>query len=242
MSCAVVTVHGSGKVTATPDQWRELLDEYALGANVLTLTETGGQGELLERWAEVRGWWLYWSDAEPGQGEIAVLVRKSYGEGVRVRWRRLSPLRLRTSRKAPIWALKVLVEHVHGGRVWVTVAHLPAHVEGRRGLLAGWASEVYRSCLLGWAGMRFGHQAGGHIIAADWNLNHRLRWVRVMLGLAFPGTRTGWDARALPMDGTFGGRLIDGHRSTLRVLMHSAVLRPIYGFDHRGVMTIWSLR
>lgn len=240
MSCSVVTVHASGRAGATTEQWWALLDEYALGAHVLTLTETGGAGRLLRVWALRRGWWLYWTDAEPGQGEIAVLVRKDYGQGIRFKLRRLSPFTLRTSRKAPIWALKVLVQHNHGGTVWVTVAHLPAHVERGR-VTEGWASTVYRSCLVGWAGMRFGREAGGHIFAADWNLNHRRPWVRALLAAALPGTVTGWDAANLPMSGTFGARLIDGHRASLRVLMHSAVLRPVNGFDHRGVLTIWEL-
>lgn len=245
----LVHVRISGEASATEDEWWDALDEWSnfdtdlFNADVIDLSEVGGKADFLRAWAELNRYHLAHS-TKRGESENAVLVAKGFGDILLVRHPLLTPLRLRTARKAPLHAIKVLIrEHTTGCRIWDTATHAPAHIEGRGGLLRGWASRVYRSVMLGWTELTYGRRADGRIISADWNLNLRRRWVRAYLRSLFPGTRPGWDYGNLPERGTIGahGRLIDGPRSDLPIVEHSVILKPMPGFKHRAVRTVYLL-
>lgn len=240
----LVHVRISGEASATENQWWDALDYGCIlhDADVIDLSEVAARHDFLLGWAELNGYHVAHSEKR-GEAENAVLVRKGFGDILLVRHPLLTPLRLRTARRAPLHAIKVLIrEYTTGCRIWVTATHAPAHVEGRGGLLRGWASKVYRSAMLGWTELTYGRRADGRIISADWNLDLRRRWVRAYLRSLFPGTRPGWDFKNLPDRGTIGARrLIDGPRSDLPIVEHSRVLKPMPGFKHRAVRTVYLL-
>lgn len=245
----LVHVRISGEASAGELDWWDALDYWAWPdqgsdpADVIDLSEVAARHNFLLGWAELNGYHVAHSEKR-GEAENAVLVRKDFGDILLVRHPLLTPVRLRTARRAPLHAIKVLIrEYRTGCRIWVTATHAPAHVEGRGGLLRGWASKVYRSVMLGWTELTYGRRADGRIISADWNLNLRRRWVRAYLRSLFPGTRPGWDHKNLPDRGTIGahGRLIDGPRSDLPIVEHSVVLKPMPGFKHRAVRTVYLL-
>lgn len=230
----------SGEASASDAAWFSALNQWARGADVVDLSECGSKRKPLAEWAFRNNFVLVHS-RERGQSENAVLVANHFGRVVDVRQRRLTRLRLRSARKAPLFALKVQIQALdNNARVWDTCTHLPAHSEGRRGLKPGWSSKVYRAAALGWSETRF--RGGNRIISADWNLDHRKRWVRAYLNRLFPGTRPGWDLDNLPKRGTIGPRrLIDGPRSNLPIVRHSEILASVPGFKHRGVRTVYRL-
>lgn len=243
MTDELVHVHASGCARASShQQWRALTTWVKdAEADVAVLTEALGHYATSRAWAKLNGYHIVQS-VKRGEGECAILIRRGYGHSYVEHWRYLTPLRLRTARKAPLVAVKsCVIDNDHTHLTWVTGAHLPAHVEGQAGLKPGWASHVYRAAALGWSEMRFGKQAPGYIIAADWNLNTRRPWVRAYLRSLFPGTKPGWDVDRLPLNGTHGGRLIDGPRSNLPVAEPSKILPAMSGFDHRAVRTVYRL-
>ena len=239
----LVHVRISGEASATSEQWMDALDVWGCGADVIDLSEVAAHRGSLVAWA----WDMYYNlhhSSERGKSENAVLVHQEFGTVLIERHPLLTPLRLRTARKAPLHAIKVLIRtHVTGSRIWDVATHAPAHVEGKGRLLPGWASEVYRSVMLGLTELTYGRRADGRIISADWNLNVRRRWVRAYLRSLFPGTKPGWDFKSLPERGTIGGhgRLIDGPRSDLPIAEHSVILKPMPGFKHRAVRTVYLL-
>lgn len=240
-------VHFSGRYDATPAELTEACERLIPDCDVLTLTEVGAgkHQRALADVARAHGWPFFSPSSKPGMDECAVLWNPAVLTPSETRTLRLSPLVLRTARKAPLYALAVLLApHGDGAPFWLTTAHKPAHVEGATRLRRVWAGVVYRSALHGWkrkAG-RLRRRSGVHrvVFAADWNLNLKRRWVRAYLHAAWPNLQVGY-RRGYNGVGSHGFRAIDGVLTNLPIETPTRVLRSLAGFDHRPVLTVLTI-
>jgi hypothetical protein len=118
-----------------------------------------------------------------------------------------------------------------GGRLLVTVGHMPSGVESGDRFRTGAPSRVWawRGALAGWAGhvraLRARFHPAAVITAGDWNVNLRRPAWRRMVGAAFPAESFTW-RRPYPRRGThYAGRLIDATLTTLagraRLMRHT---------------------
>lgn len=227
-------VHASGKSSrpaATDANLAAALTYFATDpkvmADVITLTEMGHSHAALVRWADRSGWHL-WHPVGPGRSECAVVSREPL---IDKSADRLTPLRLRSARSAPLYAATAKVQD----GPWFSVTHTPAHNGGlsKSGKYA-WPTRVYISVAAGWHAARR-RMRGGVVLAADWNLDLRRVKVRRRLSRPYPRMKWGWH----PGQGTTeGGRVIDGILTNVPIVAHSRTLPPQPGFDHRPVLTV----
>jgi hypothetical protein len=238
VSTNVRHVHASGKSSrprVTPAELAAALTYFATDpkvcADVITMTEASPYGGVIEKWAQMSGWYSY-HPIGAGRSECAILSRAPFAA---TRSTRLTPLTLRSARKAPLYATSAQVD----AGPWFSVTHTPAHNGGLdpTGKTA-WPTRVYLSVAAGWHVARLRMKGHGVVLAADWNLDLARPKVRAQLARPYPHMTWGWHPGQAP---TEGGRVIDG---ILTTLPHgpSTTLPAQPGFDHRPVLTVLEVR
>lgn len=226
-------VHSSSRFDRTPVSLLRAAKWYIQMADLVTFTEVANNARV-RALRHLPGWGFAQVEA-PGQDECALLYLKVKWRLVSVETRRLSEGEIA---RGVIYALVVVLEHRRTKQlVVVSVAHLPAHVEGN---FRDFNPQVpvYKECLTELAHMVTDWRANQHydgiLIVADWNLSWRLEWVRDLIHGVLPGLRCTWGADRLPPKGvgTHGPRPIDYTLTDLLVLK-AAVTKDDPSSDHR---------
>lgn len=177
------------------------------GLSVIFKTEMADEARAAALSKDGDGWTVSHDDG-PGRGECAILTKDSARTVVETRWVKITDGGGRGRLARPVYAIVTITKSTRTGRVTLlTGAHLPAHIEGiwariplpdrikvrvlfRRSNVNGgilqWIEAVHR-----WRGhvMRIAaeHQVDDIIVAPDGNVDAHKRWVRRMIGRAWPG-------------------------------------------------------
>jgi hypothetical protein len=237
-------VHASGKATATADEWVAALTAYSehcgYGPGAITVTEAGSPAahRAIVRFLAGYPEWEAHHPAGYGTDECAILWRKPLRVHATTTWQ-LTQLVLRTARKAPIYALGARLRAPGSHSLWLSTAHLPAHVQAGSRFAETWPTRVHWSAVYGWRRALRRHKARNRVMAMDLNLDMSRVWVRGWLRVQFPGNRIGWQSFTPP--GTHGPRFIDGVVTNVRVVEPTRVLRKRPGFDHAATVTVYDI-
>lgn len=211
-------IHSSGRFDRPREAIDADLDRWTPHADVITMTEIADpqRAAALERpgWDHRRG------IGNPATRECAILWR---ADAFTLVAGAVVPLTKATGNARLSWPLcattVVLRDNTTGGTILLSVAHLPAHVEGRTGWRAIPARiRIYTEAVRGWRthieAMRTQHKPDGTWAGGDWNINTRRPIFRAWLKHQWRGT----GLRAVfPDHGTHGTRPIDGGMTDMDV-------------------------
>lgn len=201
--------HHSGRFNRSPQLLKAALEKSHIeGALVIGLTEVDRQARgaaILHRYYRtVRG-----PDGWRGESALALSLKWDLvADDILVPDRNL--LRGRVAMACPA---AVIREPRTGYRLAVTAGHLPAGVERRyrRGGIDARERE-HRGAMKRWAQMfsdfAAEHEATGRVMLADWNLDMRKAWIRVIVNSLIGNVVT--IPSSPPNAGSLGRRLIDG--------------------------------
>jgi hypothetical protein len=168
------------------------VDDWMTQCSLITVTEVRRDykaGTLHEK-----GWNFYNAPLNNGADDCAVAWRKDT-------WRKYHGVYRKLNNKpfyelsghpcAPVYACSVVLRrNSTGHRLLVSVAHLPAHVEGAyqwRTTAAHWQARkaAYLSSLTNWSThiqqLERSQRPDATMIVADWNLNLKEHWVQNLL-------------------------------------------------------------
>lgn len=235
-----VEAHISGLWDAPRGRWVALLKTAARAADVITVTEftQDPTGDWVpEGFAKVHFTGL-------GRNECAIFYRIDTFPRALERWCipiSKTPYALGSGKVRPrVHLLGVELEHHTGRKVNIEVFHTPSAIEGRNALIRGVRrTKALLECFSSIQTHKRAELRGeANLLAADWNLNLKLAWVRALLKVRLRGWHSAW--RKMPSDGSHGERLIDGVRVSrqLRVLGTSRLANSFAPFDHRMVLTV----
>lgn len=253
-------IHCSSRYDRKADELESDLDDWMGKSSIITLTEVDmprAKGRMREK-----GWGHYNYPKPDGQDEAAILWRTDTWKWQAGWVRKLNNkvfYNLQGKPADPIYAASVVLRHNRTGhRLLVSVAHLPAHVEGKNQWntdAAKWKARknAYLSSLRAWSGhisdQDRKRRADGVLVVADWNLNLKEHWVRAMLKdhwtakyiqawTKFPtegGSLSGGPVGPLGAPGkSSGDRIIDGSLyRDLKIDVHPDLMARVDSSKHR---------
>lgn len=245
-------VHTSSFYGSTVGELEKDLDRFMKVSEIITMTEIGEP----RRYASTaeRGWAHYKYSVAGGRGDVAVLW--DTGKFAKV-WSSGKKLCNRWPNKRGGWMLGIvcttviLKERNSGHKILVTVVHLPNGVEGRS--TNGYGSTLkrlaerkraYNIAINAWethtVNVMRAQKPDIVLMAADFNLNVKKKWVRDKLAgdLKRVGVRLDW--KKFPTMGTHGhGRLIDATYSRGVKTPGSIVMGDIRSSDHHPYKTTY---
>lgn len=137
-----------------------------------------------------------------------------------------------------IGAAYAVLEHKDTGKaIVVSVVHLPSSVEGHGRVAGGRAAEWFlarRNWVKHAKALRKRFGAKSIMLVADWNLDLKKKWVRVLIKAQHP--RFKWLWKNWPVVGTHGNRLIDFTliKGGLRMVKHPEIHGMTRASDHRA--------
>lgn len=209
---------------------QRVVSSYIDTASIITLTEVDSEKrEKVLR--QFPGWGVTVGD-KTGRDDCAVMWNKS-------EWTVLFATTYRVAKymAGNIGAALAVLEHQSTGQViLVSTVHLPSAVEGNGRVSGGRADEWY-TARKNWVrtvkrvGKRYGVKK--FLLVADWNLDLKKRWVRVLIKSQFPTWKWAW--KKFPKVGTHGNRLIDFSLIKGLKVVRTPVIHKITGAsDHRG--------
>lgn len=218
--------------------------------NVITFTEVGNS----ERAAALKspGWSKYQGSGSAGKGECAVMFKlsgwsKIFGEAHMLTDK---PFYTGKGKKhAPIYVCSLVLDRTDcKSRLWISVAHLPSSVEGSGGFakdqdkrVAAWKDAVQEWHRYQNKVIRPKWKPDVELVVADWNLDHKLGWVRDYIGNVWPSQYNRW-RKPYPDKGTFKKRLIDATWASSNAGNGSKVLTSYSGVsDHRPFTDFYPL-
>lgn len=203
-------------------------------ASLLSYTEVGSDKRTQalkdadpERWAA----WV------PGQTDVGLMWRKQRFTPV---WKEAKKLTDKVwtdgqGRKHETWAGTVLLEHTDGPLVFLSVCHLPSHVQNGGKFYDNAQAKAWKSANKGWNdywnNKRKKHHPDMALIVADWNVDFFSKTWRQNVQDYWPSMSLCW-AGNMPNKGTHGDRLIDATWSTTQV-KDCVLLKHVGGSDHR---------
>lgn len=210
---------------------QRVVEDFIKTSSVCTFTEVDSEArEKVLR--QVKGWGFVAGD-KTGRDDCAIIWDSSV-------WTLLHKETKNVAKymAGNIGAAFAVLEHKATGRAVVfSVVHLPSAVEGN-GRVAGGRADEWRLARKNWLRhvkalqKRFSADA---IIVADWNLDWKKRWVRVLIRSLMPKWKMVW-GKKLPVVGTHGNRLIDWtmFRGRIRVVRRPSIHKITKASDHRG--------
>lgn len=197
----------------------------------ILFTEVSGDARAAA--AKKKGWTLC-RDTRGDLGEVAFMSRDSRWEVEKHRTYVLGP---DLGPGGRIVAIMVLVRHRKTNeRVVLSVAHLPATVEGH---WDGERAEAHRKAVDRWRRIfkawRRAYQPDGEFAIADWNLNIHARWVREWVDEAWPALDIPPYWTKVPKGSTHaGGRLIDWYVARGMKTVSWRIMNWRWGSDHKA--------
>ena len=235
--------HSSSRYSASP---KSLAIEVNRGAsaedplaNLMTFTEIGDPLRAAQVAAD--GWGRFVPDDKT---DVGLMWRQERWAKVATATRKLTDKTWVVSGKTHrlVAAAATLEAQGEGYRIWVAVIHFPSGVEGDGGFATDNDDAVaaWKSGLNGlhdwWLDQKhqyeIGSTGGFGMLCADWNLNHRLKWVREYIGNTFDAMNSTWRS-PYPDHGTYGKRIIDATWTTGAVARPAWLLKDDDSSDHR---------
>ena len=140
-------------------------------------------------------------------------------------------------RKHETWCATALLEHTDGHTLFLSVCHLPSHVQNGNKFYDNAQAKAWKSACAGWSDYWNNKRKKDHpdlaMLAADWNVDfHSSTW-RDQVQSYFPSMFLGWKGNMPPAGkGTHGSRLIDGTMATVKA-NKCELLKDDDSSDHR---------
>lgn len=208
-------------------------------ANLATLTEVGSDARTEVLKDAAPGEWGAWvPDASKCCSDTGIMWRKSEWS---LKTKEVHRLTDKTwtdgqGRKHWTYATSAKFRHTSSGRtVFLSVAHLPSHVQNGNAFHDNAQARAWKSAVNGWHtywnDFRKQHGPDVGMLVADWNVDfHSGHW-RGWVGDKFPSLVLGWKGH-MPNGGTHGKRLIDATWATVPSVK-ARLLKDDDSSDHR---------
>jgi hypothetical protein len=228
----------SNSADSLADQVERAVEAEDPSATLLTFTEVGSAARtdvLKEADPEE---WAAWV---PSQSDVGIMWRKSEFSPI---WK--EPVKLTGKiwtdghgRDHETWAASALLGHADGRSCFVSVCHLPSHVQNGDHFYDNAQSRAWRDAVNNgwsqhWNDVRKEDHPDVGILTGDWNIDvHMSDWMQYV-GNVFPSMFNTWAGdREPPNDkGTHGDRLIDFSMSTVKP-SKAKLLKDDSSSDHR---------
>ena len=234
--------HSSSLYSNSPeslaDEVERAIEAEDPNATLLTFTEVGSdkRTQVLkdadpDEWAawvpEASDVGIMWrrSEFSPLDKEPVKLTNKVWTDG--------------QGRDHETWAASALFQHTSGRTLFVSVCHLPSHVQNgdsfyNNAQAAAWKDAVRNGWHDHWNAVRKAHHPDIGLLTGDWNVDvHSSTWMHEV-GDTFPSLFNTWAGdREPPNDkGTHGNRLIDFTMSSVKPTK-AKLLKDDNSSDHR---------
>lgn len=231
--------HSSSLYSASPDSLAKQVDRYVNStdpiASVLTYTEVGSD-KRTKVLKEAHDDWAAWV---PSASDVGVMWRKSDFSPV---WKEAKKLTDKVwtdgqGRKHETWCATALLKHTSGKTLFLSVCHLPSHVQNGNKFYDNAQAKAWKSACSGWSNYWNNKRKKDHptlaIIAADWNVDFFSETWRDKVQAYFPSMFLSWKGNMPPKGkGTHGNRLIDGAMCTSKATP-CKLLKDDNSSDHR---------
>lgn len=203
------------------------------GADIITLTEVDSEKRekvirSFEGWGSITG-------DKTGRDDCAVMWKQSEWEVIHA-----ETFNVAKYMAGNIGAAVAVLQHKHlRYRIVVSVVHLPSSVEGEARVMGGRADEWFlarRNWVRRVKKLKRAYKADAMAIIADWNIDLKKRWVKVLIKSLHPRWKFVWNLSDLPAGGTHGKRIIDFTliKGKIRVVKRPKIHRTTAASDHRG--------
>jgi hypothetical protein len=218
------------------DQLNRAINAENPDATTLTYTEVGSADRTAvlknadpENWAA----WV------PSQSDVGLMWHKGEFHPV---WKQAHKLTDKVwtdgkGRKHETWAATALLETSAGKTVFLSVCHLPSHVQNGNKFYDNAQAKAWKSACSGWSNYWNNKRQKDHpdaaLIVADWNVDFFSSHWRDVVQSYFPSMFLGWKGHMPPAGkGTHGSRLIDGTMATAKAAK-CQLLKDDNSSDHR---------
>ena len=230
--------HSSSLYSASPQSLANQL-ERAVGAddpaNLMTFTEVGSE-KRKQVLKDASDEWAAWV---PSQTDVGLMWVKANWHPV---WKEAKKLTDKVwtdgqGRKHQTWAGTALLENSKGKTIFLSVCHLPSHVQNGKSFYDNAQAKAWKSACSGWSSYwnnkRKKHHPDLALIVADWNVDFHIDVWRDRVQDYFPSMFLGWKGN-MPAKGkgTHGARLIDGTMATAKA-SKCVLLKDDNSSDHR---------
>jgi hypothetical protein len=205
MDLTFAHLHSSNWYGSSPAQLHKAVTRYIrLGYDLITLTEV--EAEAREDVLRSFEGWGAWTGDLGNRNDCAIMWDQSVW---RLEFRENAPITNMTSPRAGggrtdrvAATLAVLVHISTGYTLLLTDAHMPSSVQSRGGLTKGQRGAVWLSCAYGWRKLwnKRARQYGVDAVmaVADWNIDLRLLWARLLMKSTFPTMKSTWGTNFPP--------------------------------------------
>jgi hypothetical protein len=232
--------HSSSLYSNPPSSLSKEVEQFVDSpAQVLTYTEVGSE----ERTKVLKNADPDWAAWVPGQSDVGIMWLETKFSPV---WKEPKKLTDKVwtdghGRKHETWAATVLLEKTTGENagktLFVSVCHLPSHVQNGKNFYDNAQAKAWKSACNGWAdywnNKRKKHHPDLGMIVADWNVDFFSSTWRGRVQDYFPSMFLGWQGNMPPKGkGTHGSRLIDGTMATAKA-SNCKLLKDNDSSDHR---------
>jgi len=211
-------------------------------ATIMTWTEVGSP----ERTAVLKNASPDWAAWVPDASDVGIMWRKAQWQP---RWKEPHKLTDKVwtdgqGRKHETYCATALLDHSDGHSAFISVCHLPSHVDNAGKFYDNAQAKAWKSAVQGWSDYWNAKRKKDHpdlcVLAADWNVDLHLSNWRQYLGDVYPSMHLCWAGDKMPSGGTHGGRLIDATYSTGKITK-AKLLMDDSSSDHRpyGCAIVW---
>lgn len=205
-------------------------------ATVCTFTEVGSEQRTAALKDADPDAWAAWV---PSASDVGIMWRKSEYSPV---WKEAKKLTDKVwtdgqGRKHETWAATALLKRTDNKTLFVSVCHLPSHVQNGKKFYDNAQAKAWKSANSGWNDYWNNKRKKDHphaaMIVADWNVDFFMsEWRNTVQGY-WPSMFLCWSGKMPPNGkGTHGSRLIDGSWSTVKT-KKCELLKDDNSSDHR---------
>lgn len=228
----------SASAQSLADQVERAVTAEDPNATLLTFTEVGSSARTKVLKDANPDDWAAWV---PNATDVGIMWRKAQFSPV---WKEAHKLTSKVwtdgkGRKHETYCGSVLLEHKNtGGRVFLSVCHLPSNVQNGCKLNTNKQGAAWSSSLAGWHDywntIRKRDKPAVALLVADWNVDHHKACWPDYIGNVFPSMHSCWAGKKEPPagKGTHGSRLIDATWSTHKA-SKAKLLKDDASSDHR---------
>jgi len=232
--------HSSSLYSNSPDSLADQVERWVEAedpsATICTFTEVGSDARTKVLKDADPDAWAAWV---PSQTDIGIMWRKADYSPI---WKEGKKLTDKVwtdgqGRKHETWCGTALLKHKSGCKLFVSVCHLPSHVQNGNKFYDNAQAKAWKSACSGWSDYWNNKRKKDHpdiaMIIADWNVDfHSGHW-RDVVQSYFPSMFLGWNGHMPPNGkGTHGSRLIDGTMATKKTTK-CELLKDDNSSDHR---------